>query len=449
MGEPSKIWGVDSGYSMMMLEGLVRAVINKDGSASYKPVLATSWKKLPDNKSWEFKIRKGVKFHDGTDLDAKAIKYCHDLLKDVHGTAMSTTESIDVVDKYTVRYNLSKPDTMFFTNLTEAYAGIISPTHRETKGVEFSSLNPVGTAPFKFVKYERDVVLVLKKFDDYWEKGLPYLDGVTNHFCKTPLIAQAALESGTDHFMYRGKAKEADILKKKGFNIQKAAAVLRMMTFDSKNPKSVFANKKVREAMGYAVDRETYAEVLSYGYDEPCYQLAIKKVYAYNPAVKPRKYNPEKAKKLLAEAGYPNGFECQLYGGGNMKNLWTAVQRDLGKIGVKAKVNLAPPPKLNALRYKGGMPTNSIMSMHIANRPDFISGLDETLRSTSPRLVQMHRTPGLDDLLKTAITAEDFAKKKEFTRKAVKLIQEDAMTIPIFMETVFWPNIYGNGILAY
>jgi len=85
------------------------------------------------------------------------------------------------------------------------------------------------------------------------------------------------------------------------------------------------------------------------------------------------------------------------------------------------------------------MPTNSIMSMHIANRPDFIAGLDETMRSTSPRLVQQHRTPGLDDLLKTAITAKSFAKKKENTQKAVKLMQEDAMVVPIWMHKVFWP----------
>jgi peptide/nickel transport system substrate-binding protein len=283
------------------------------------------------------------------------------------------------------------------------------------------------------------VVLLLDRFDDYWEKGLPYLDGVANHFTKEALVAQAALESGTDHLILRAQAKETDVLKKKGFHVQVAPAVLRMMTFDSKDPQSVFANKKVRAAVDHAIDREAYAEVISYGHDEPCYQLASKGVYGYNPDIQPRKYDHEKAKKLLAEAGYPNGFECTIFGGGQNRDLWTAVQADLGKIGIKANVKIIPPPKAKELRFKGGMPRNSIMAMHIAFRPDYIAGLDEALRSTSAQLVQMHRTPGLDEILISAITADDFAVKKANTQKAVKLVHDDAMVVPIWMHKVFWP----------
>ena len=80
------------------------------------------------------------------------------------------------------------------------------------------------------------------------------------------------------------------------------------------------------------------------------------------------------------------------------------------------------------------------MAMHIAYRPDFIAGLDETLRSTSANLVQQHRTSGLDEILKAAITAEDFSVKKAKTQKAVKLVYEDAMVVPIWMHKVFWPT---------
>jgi ABC-type transport system substrate-binding protein len=439
MGEPAEVWGVDAGFSTIMLEGLVRSVMEKDGSVGFRPVLATSWKLLQDGKSWEFKLRRGVKFHDKTDFNAAAVKYCHDILKDKHGTAMTTVESIDVVDDYTVRYNLSKYDSMFLTNLQEAFSQIISPTARETKGKKWSSANPVGTGAFKFVKYEKAVVLVTKKFDDYWEKGLPYLDGVTCHFVKEALVGQAALEKGSDLCIFRANAKETDILKKKGFNYVMAPGVLRIMTFDSKNPESAFAKKKVRQAVGYAIDRETYAEILSFGYDEPTYQVAPKDSYAYNPSVKPRKYNPVEAKRLLAEAGYPNGFKCQIFGGGQNRDLWTAVQGSLAKVGIQAQVKIVPPPKARQLRYQGGLPTNSILSLHVGYRADYIQGIDEQFKSTAARLPELYRSPGLDDHLTAAIQAKDFTGKKENTQKAVKLIQEDALVVPIWMHMVFWP----------
>ena len=442
IGNPPAIFGADAGWASQMLENLVRYEMEEDRSVGFRGVLATSWKTSPDGLTREFKLRKGVKFHDGTDFDAKAAKYNHDLLRKEHGTALKSVASIDVVDSHTIRYNLSKPDNTFLADVSETYAAFISPTAKELIGPKWSAENPIGTNAYKFVSYEQDVELVMKRFDDYWDPKLPYVDEVKIHYVKEALVAQAAVEKGQDLFITRAAAKEAIALEKKGYVIVTAPSVLRIITFDSKNPKSVFAKKKVRQAIGYAINRKVLSETLDWGYNPAAYQTSLEGSYAYNPTIKPRKYDPEKAKKLLVEAGYPDGIKINIYIEKLRKRLWTAIQAQLQESGIEAKIKVNPSSKMRQFRTSasgaGGLAVNSILSNHISYKPDYILGFDQTMRSTSSRQPDLQRPAGLDEALIEAAQATDTAGKAKATQKAVQIIYEDATVVPVYWETVFW-----------
>lgn len=290
-----------------VLEGLVR--IDRDGKII--PALASEYKISKDGKEYTFLLKKGVKFHDGKAFEAEDVKFTFERLMDPNITIpnrkyYNDIEAVDLIDPHTVKFKLKNVNSMFLFNLARPDSIIIN---KQT--ADRLKTAPVGTGPFKFVEWVRGDRIHLEKFAAYHRKGLPYLDKVTFKFIGDPSAQIASLKAGdVDVIGYDVSPENALLLEKdpkfKVLNGYTTTEVI-LSTNQTRKP---FDDVRVRRAMAHAIDRSALIKGAMSGYGVPIgshmdpgnpYYIDLTSAYPYNPA---------KARQLLAEAGYPNGFEA-------------------------------------------------------------------------------------------------------------------------------------------
>ena len=308
LGFPGTMTGQTDGQtSSVCLETLFRF----DANGNMVPLLATDWKANPAAKTITVTLRKGVKFHDGTNFNASACKWNLDQYRGGGRPELKKVVSIDVVDEYTVRLNLSEFDNTIVTSLgnTGDAGRMISPTAFNTNGKAWCEKNPVGTGPFQFVSWQKEVAIKWKRFDGYWD-GKPYLDGIENLRIADTTVQLMAFKAGDLHMMIPDPkvAKSLEAEGKYNFAVPPEGQVPALAGY-ARDPKSPFADLRVRQALSYAVDVKTLSNAIGLGYWKVQNQWAIPGTWGYSPTVVGYPYNPQKAKDLLAQAGYPNGFK--------------------------------------------------------------------------------------------------------------------------------------------
>ncbi len=290
-----------------VLEGLVR--IDRDGQIV--PALATEYKISKDGKGYTFVLKKGVKFHDGKPFDAEDVKFTFERLRDpkagiAHPEYYSDIESIQVADSHTVKMMMKNVNSMFLFNLARPDSIVVS---KQT--VDKLKTAPVGTGAFKFVEWVRGSHITLAKFDGYHRKGLPYLDKVTFRFIGDPSAQIASLKAGDiDVIGYDVSPENARLLEKDPKYKVLDGNTTNKVILSTNNSRKPFTDVRVRRAMAYAIDRNAIIKGAMSGYGVPIgshmepgnpYHIDLLPVYPYNP---------DKAKQLLKEAGYPNGFDA-------------------------------------------------------------------------------------------------------------------------------------------
>jgi len=440
-GYPLHCMIIDMGFGDQFYDGLIRQA---PPPKLFEPDLAESWELSTDKKTYTFHLRKGVTFHDGTDFNAQAVKYNFDIILERDKTIFQGVTSIEVVDDYTLQINTSDFNPALLYDLTRGQTYIASPTAMEELGERGMLVNPVGTGAFKFVSYERDVRLIGERFDDYWREGLPYLDGIQFDFVSEKLLAQAALENGDVDIIIRAEPIVSSELGGKVYNIVSCPATVRVLLPNTAHPDCIFRNKQVLEAMEYAINKEQIAERLGHGFFSAAYQVAPPGNYSYNPALEPRTYNPERARQLLAEAGYPDGFSCTIIGTAApliRKELWTAVQSDLANVGIEVNLDLVEQPRIATFWFQGGLEDpNTLISKHLPANAEFFLQLKGDFYSTSPLHPYLAKPEGLDALLLEGNRAER-EEKARITQAVVKMIYDEGMLLPIWVEYTTWPMV--------
>ncbi|MBI5029084.1 MAG: ABC transporter substrate-binding protein [Chloroflexi bacterium] len=307
------------------------------------PGLASEWKVDVAAKTITLSLQKGVKFHDGSDFNAKVAKWNLDGIRQSKRTELAAVGSIDVVDDNTIRLNLSKYDSSILVTLAGPVGLMISQTAFDKNGgAAWAEKNPIGTGPFKLVSWQRDVKQVYTRFDGYWQKGKPYLDGVEWTIIADPLVRLASFKAGESNVTQNIEPKDAKQLEADSkYRISTLASALYALAPDGSNANSAFAKLPVRQAVDYAIDKQAICETLGYGYWKPLYQAAAPGSWAENPKVMGNKYNPTKAKQLLTDAGYPNGLKTTIYTPNSPQiivDMLTAVQGYLKAVGIDAKI---------------------------------------------------------------------------------------------------------------
>ena len=276
-GEPigwmkeSTVWTAQ----MPAMEMLIAEQVNGD----YTPMLASSWEINTDpiDPTITLHLQKGVKFHDGTDFNAQAAKWNLEQVKS--GTLGQVSarywKSIDVVDDYTLRIHWSTWTNLAVRSLTNLPASAVSPTAYEKNGVEYMRFHMIGTGAFKQTNYVRDVTIQFAKNTDYWQKGKPYLDGIDFLYVVDSLTRQALFKSGGADVMNIYSDPRLGVqMQEAGYQILTRLLGPDILSPDSMNADSPWANQKVREAAEYAIDKEAMAKTLGYGLRPPAYQFA-------------------------------------------------------------------------------------------------------------------------------------------------------------------------------
>jgi peptide/nickel transport system substrate-binding protein len=287
----------------------------------YVPSMAESYTISDDYQDLVFKLRQGVKFHDGTDFNAEAVKWNLERVKNTadsyYVNEVQVISDVIVVDDYTVEIKLSEPNAPILSTLASNPGCMVSPAAFEKYGEDYHR-NPVGTGPYKFVSWTGGERVVGERFADYWKKDadgvqLPYSDKVTVRFISEPAVALIELQSGNIDLMEDNIPQDFETVKSDP-NLQiipSGAGIHQWMAFNT--TAEPFSNEKLRQAFSAAIDRQTLMEVISLGYGEVTPTLVPPGEWIYNADVQnPYAYDPEKAKSLLAEAGYPDGIEVTM-----------------------------------------------------------------------------------------------------------------------------------------
>ncbi|RYL92480.1 glutathione ABC transporter substrate-binding protein [Sporolactobacillus sp. THM7-4] len=431
-----------------MLEGL----IGFDKNMKIVPVLATSYKASKDAKTYTFKLRKGVKFQDGTPFNAEAVKFNFDRISDPKSTLkrhslFAVIKETKVIDEYTVQFKLSQPFGAMINTFAHPAGMIISPSAVKKYGKDFMK-HPVGTGPYKFASWTQGGNLKVVKNPNYWKKGEPKLDSIT--FKPVP-------EDGSRVDML--KTGEADLINplptvqakalsgKNGIDVITNPSIgVRYMSMNTM--KKPFNNVKVRQALNYAIDKKAFNSIVYNGYGAPATSSMGPEVQFYSKQ-KPYNYDVNKAKQLLKEAGYPNGFQTTLWAG-NMSQSIKAMeflQQQLSKVNVKLKVvpmeagtmsnkiwGVTNPEKADIQLYYGGW-TPSTGDADWAIRP-LLGGASFPPAAYN---TAYYKNSEADKLINAALqTADPAVRQKDYAQLQTKIWQDAPW---VFLSTP--DNVYG------
>jgi len=348
-----------------------RLVEFETGTTTLIPGLAESWTAAPDGLSYTFKLRKGVKFHSSAkftptrDFNADDVLFSYNRMADpAHPFAKVTpgqtyayyedmdlkniVEKVEKVDAMTVRFVLKKPEAPFMADMAMDFASILSAEYADkmmaAKTPDVIDKEPIGTGPFSFVSYQKDAVIRYKAFDAYWG-GRPKIDNLVYAITTDASVRYAKLKTGECHVMAFPKPADVALMKadpninllsQQGLNVGYVAFNIEKKPFD---------NKLVRQALNMAVNKKAILDNVFQGAGQPAKNPIPPTLWSYNDKIVDYAYDPVKAKALLAQAGYPNGTEVDLWYlpvtrpyNPDGKRMAELIQADWEKIGVKTKL---------------------------------------------------------------------------------------------------------------
>ncbi|NKX48220.1 ABC transporter substrate-binding protein [Rhodobacteraceae bacterium R_SAG8] len=330
------------------------------GTTELRPGLAESYDISEDGKVFTFKLREGVKFHNGRVMTADDVKYSLDRVTNpatqspgagffgsiegydaVSSGEVTELSGVKVLDEQTVEITLSRPDATFLHVMGLNFASVVAKEAVEAAGADFGK-TAMGTGAFKLADWTIGQKLVFEKNQDYWREGLPYLDSVTFEVGQEPIVALLRLQNGEVDVPGDGipPAKFQEVMG----DPEQAARVIEggqlhtgYITLNVKM--APFDNVDVRKAVNMAINKERITQVIN-GRAVPATQPLPPSMPGYTEGYEGYPYDPEAAKALLAEAGFSDGFETELFVMNTDPNprIAQAIQQDLSKIGVKATI---------------------------------------------------------------------------------------------------------------
>jgi peptide/nickel transport system substrate-binding protein len=321
------------------------------------PQLAVSWRNL-DPLTWQFKLRTGVKFHNGEPFDAEAVKFTVDRLitKGVHQVygGFATIARVDVVDPATVNVVTEKPDPILVKRFAGYGGQMLPPQYIKQVDWRAFATKPVGTGPYKFVEWVKDDRIVLEANDAYW-RGAPKIKRVVWRPIPDNFARVAALTRGEAHLITKVIPDHVALVEKANCCRIEHTLTNLVTVYLINAQKGPLADTRVRQALNYAVDKEKIIRELYKGYAIPAASGVPNTEFGFNPRIKPYPYDPQRARQLLAEAGYAGGVDVDVQSGNgihlNDRQLTEAVGAMLQAVGFRPKVGiLEPASRMQLLR---------------------------------------------------------------------------------------------------
>ncbi len=298
-----------SSFDRQLFHALYNPLVNIDRDLKIVPDLAESWE-VPDPATYVFRLRKGVRFHDGTELTAEVAKWNFERMmgeKSQRRSELTPVDHVEVVDPVTVRIKLKTPFAPFLSLLTDRAGMMVSRAAVEKHGADFAT-HPVGTGPFGLVEWVRKDHVTLKKFPGYFKPGLPYLDGLNFRVIPDDSVKLTNLRTGAVDIIDAIPPKDVGTVKRDPQIVFTESAGLGYSDVILNLKRAPFASAALRQALAVAIDRDAIQRVIFFNTGRPSQGPIAPGHFAYEPAFAPFKADPARVKAKLAEGGEPNGF---------------------------------------------------------------------------------------------------------------------------------------------
>jgi peptide/nickel transport system substrate-binding protein len=400
----------------------------------FEPQLATEWKRI-DDKTMQFKLRQNVKFHNGEEFDAEVVKFSiHRMLDPKTGAPLLSTytiiDHVDVVDKSTVNVVTKTSDPAILPRLTGFHTIIVPPKYFSTASKEDLATKPIGTGPYKFVSWAKDQDLVMEANEGYWG-GAPKIKRVIVRAIPETQTRVSALLAGDVDIIPAVPPDDMDRIKKSGKARIASIPGNRIVFFALDCRSKPFDNKLVRQAVNYGANIDNIIKTVLQGNGTRVATVLNPWYAGYEPDVQPIPYDPEKAKALLKQAGYPTGVEFTFYGTQGRvskdKEVIEAIVGELAKVGLKGNLkwldwgtafSQANAGKLDGIWFRSW--GNFMHDADLSLFTNFHSS------STYAKVWQGYKNDKLDKILEEARTTMDPAKRAKLCTEAQKILQDDS-----------------------
>lgn len=405
------------------------------------PVLAEGHAVSADGLAYTFTLRKGVKFHDGTDFGAEAVKVNLDRVRNPENrlkrfNLFSNVARTEVVDRHTVRITLEKPFSAFVNVMSHPSAVFISPEALRRWGNREIAFHPVGTGPFTFVEWRQTDHVKVARNERYWRPGLPRVDAIVFRPVVDNNTRSAVLKTGEAHFAFPVPYEQAAVLRATpGVDLVEGPSIIARYVAMNVLRKP-FDDPRVRQAVNYAINKEALAKVAFAGYAAPSPGVVPPGV-EFAVKLGPWPYDPKKARALLAEAGLEKGFETELWSAYNHTTAHKVIQflqQQLAQVGIKARVQALEAGQRVERVESVQRPEDAGVRLYYVGWSSSTGEADWALRpllaseSWPPRLFNMayYANERVDAAIRRALATTDRNEKAAAYREAQEQIWKDA-----------------------
>jgi peptide/nickel transport system substrate-binding protein len=419
--------GVDRNVYTVVYNGLVAP----DKDLKIVPDLAESWT-TPDDKTYIFKLRAGIKFHDGTDCDATAVKKNFDYILDPANASARRPEIDDVqevtaLDPLTVKISLKNAFAPFLSIISDRAGYMVSPAARAKFGKDYTR-NPVGTGPYQFVEWVKDDHITFKRFDGYFEQNVAFLDQITYKPIPDSAVALTNLKTGNVDFSQTIDPKDIDDIKSnKNLSYLEGPGVgyTGLWLNIAKGP---LATKALREAVSLAVDREELLATAYFGTGAIANGPVPPSSWAYDASVPVVKRDTKAAKMKLAEGGQANGFKMVLKGDTTplTAKVTQLVQAQLKEVGITVDIQVL---EFGALLKAGEQNDFDALSLGWSGRIDPDGNIEPIFQTKGAFNYGKYSSPDIDNLVAQGRQVADQGQRKAIYQQLTQKINSDVAYI--------------------
>jgi peptide/nickel transport system substrate-binding protein len=417
------------------------SLLHKTPKLEYEPSLATEWKALNDT-TWEFKLRQGVKFHNGDPFTAEDVKFSFDRVLDPNTKSpqygnIRAIKEVKIIDSFTVHLVTDKPFPLLLERVV--FFPIMPKKHTEKVGAQvFGDSAPVGTGPYKFVEWKRDQYLTLERFEEHW-RGPASIKTLVIRVIPETATQVAELKTGGVDIIRNLSPDLIPDLKAHANTYVSTAPILRTHYVMLDMREAPFTKKEARQAANYAIDRQAIVDKLMGGLGRVVPTVINPMAFGYDPALEGYPYDPKKAKELLKQAGYPNGVDITLHAGISAafnRQIAEALAEMLTEVGLRTNLKIWDPgPAWNKFFQGEGKAVNGFYGTWGYYSTFDADAILHPLYHTEPGgwVGKWYtRVPGLDDLIDAGRGSVDKAARTETYAKLQRLIKEEAPSIFLF-----------------
>ncbi|MCP9630225.1 ABC transporter substrate-binding protein [Rhodopseudomonas palustris] len=399
-----------------------------------KPGMA-KWS-YPDPNTMVLDINPGIQFHDGTAMDAEAVKFNLDRNRSDQRSNikpdLASIDQVDVTGPLQVTLKLKNPDTALPAILSDRAGMMVSPTNLKALGNE-TDRKAVGAGPWKLVRWNDNEIIVVTRHENYWRKGRPYLDGIEFNIITENATALRSVVAGQNDMAFQLPARLKPVIERAKDLTMVSSPTLYCIQVYFNYARAPLDNLKVRQAINFAFDRDTFVKAALSGLGEPARMTLPSSHWAYNKDVaNTYPHDIAKAKQLLAEAGYKDGIDLTIGGYTDQDSVrrGEVIQDQLGKAGIRVKFTRGTIAEISAQFFAQEKKFDLLVSAW-TGRPDpsmtYGLGFDKGAYYNAGRTAD----PELSKLIQESRASEDLAKRAEVFAKIQRITVEQALSAPL------------------